>query len=240
MCTSCDVLLSGLAGRRVTHRTTRPQLDFATRMPLSEIPRRRSLKPERFTSNFGDACKSCASLSYSRVAWLCLYRLRYYWDTMAAPTTPYSSSLGDRDPLASIRDCIEQVQALTSDWPPNRYERSYAPGKWTARQVLTHLAQIEFALGTRARMAVVTPGYVAQNFDQDAWIALEAGLPGRGSADAFVAIARMNLAFFEGLSPAARATALTHPEHGELTVDWIVHMMAGHQIHHLGQLQRVG
>ena len=158
---------------------------------------------------------------------------------MTAPTTPYSSYLGDRDPLESIRDSIEQVQALTSDWPPNRYERSYAPGKWTARQVLTHLAQTELALGTRARMAVVTPGYVSQNFDQDAWIARETGLPGRASADAFMAIARMNLAFFEGLSPAARATGLTHPEYGELTVDWIVHQMAGHQIHHIRQLQRV-
>ena len=88
-------------------------------------------------------------------------------------------------------------------------------------------------------MAIVTPKYVAQNFDQDAWIALDAGLPGRASADAFVAIARMNLSSFEGLSPAARDTGFSHPEYGKLTVDWIIHLLAGHQIHHIGQLQRV-
>jgi hypothetical protein len=158
---------------------------------------------------------------------------------MTAPTTPYSSYLGDKDPLESIRNSVEQILTLTSDWPANRFERSYAPGKWTARQVLTHLAQIELALGTRARMALATPGYVAQSFEQDAWIALDAGLPGRAAADAFVAVAKMNLACFEGLSPAARETAFAHPEYGALTVDWIIHMLAGHQIHHIAQLQRV-
>jgi hypothetical protein len=49
----------------------------------------------------------------------------------------------------------------------------------------------------------------------------------------------MNLACFDGLSAPQRAIALKHPEYGELTVDWIIHHMAGHQVHHLRQLQRV-
>ena len=38
---------------------------------------------------------------------------------------------------------------------------------------------------------------------------------------------------------AARAAGFTHPEYGKLTVDWVLHQLAGHQIHHIGQLQRV-
>lgn len=158
---------------------------------------------------------------------------------MTAPLTPYSTDLGTENPLAAMRRSIEHVHDLTREWPPNRFERCYAPGKWNARQLLTHLAQTELALGTRARMAVVTPGYVAQNMDQDAWIALDARLPARTAVDAFTVIARMNLAFFEGLSAADRARTLEHPEYGTLTVDWILHQMAGHHIHHLKQLQRV-
>jgi len=158
---------------------------------------------------------------------------------MTTPQTPYSSYLGDREPLEAIGSTIGQVQALTQDWPPNRFERSYAPGKWTARQVLIHLTQTELALGTRARMAVATPRYVAQAWDQDTWIALDASLPARAAVEAFAAIARLNLAFFEGLSSAQRAAPLTHPEYGELSVDWIIHQVAGHQINHLRQLQRV-
>jgi hypothetical protein len=158
---------------------------------------------------------------------------------MTAPITPYTSYLGDRDPLAAIRDSLERVQRLTRDWMPDRFERSYAPGKWSARQVLIHLAQTELALGSRARMAVSTPAYVAQPFDQDVWLGLDGRLSSREAVDVFLAAGRMNLAFFEGLSAAQRATPLSHPEYGELTVDWIIHQMAGHHINHLLQLERI-
>jgi len=158
---------------------------------------------------------------------------------MSAPTTPYTKYLGDREPLATIRDSIERVATLVRDWPVDRFERRYSPGKWSARQVLTHLAQTELALGTRARMAVVTPGYAAQAWDQDSWIALDSDLSGQEALGAFLATARMNLAFFEGLSAVQRATTLTHPEYGALTVDWIIHQMAGHHINHLLQLQQI-
>ena len=158
---------------------------------------------------------------------------------MAAPDTPYTKYLAGRDPLVTVPESLDAIRALTRDWGPDRFERSYAPGKWSARQVLVHLAQTEVALGNRARMAVATPRYTAQLFDQDAWIGLDARLSGRDATDAFLAVGRMNLAFFQGLSVAQRATAFAHPEYGELTVDWIVHQMAGHHINHLLQLQQV-
>jgi hypothetical protein len=158
---------------------------------------------------------------------------------MMAPTTPYTGDLGDRDPLAAIRDTADRIRAMASGWAPDRFERAWAPGKWSARQILTHLAQTELALGNRARMALATAGYVAQAFDQDAWIARETRLSGPDALDTFLALARMNVLFFEGLSAADRATSLSHPEYGALTVDWIIHQMAGHQIHHLRQLEGI-
>ena len=155
------------------------------------------------------------------------------------PTTPYSSNLGARDPIAAMRDTIARIAALTSAWSAEQFERSYAPGKWTARQVLTHLAQTELALGTRARMALATPGYVAQSFDQDQWMARESRLSGYTAAAAFLAVASMNVELFASLPPADMKIPLSHPEYGELTVDWIIYQMAGHQIHHLCQLESI-
>jgi hypothetical protein len=156
-----------------------------------------------------------------------------------APTTPYTADLGDRDPIAAIRETSERIRTLTSGWSADRFERRYAPGKWTARQLLTHLAQTEMALGARARMALATPNYVAQPFDQDQWMGLESRLGGRDALDAFLAGSRMNVTLFESLTTAQRAIALSHPEYGTLTVDWILHQMAGHQIHHLRQLEAI-
>jgi uncharacterized damage-inducible protein DinB len=154
------------------------------------------------------------------------------------PTTQYSKYLGDGEPLGAIRQNVARVRAVTSGWTAEQFERSYAAGKWTARQILTHLAHTELALGYRARMALSTPNYAAQRFDQDVWIARETRVSGREAVEAFTALARLNAALFEGLSSEDRQVAMSHPEYGTITVDWIVHLLAGHQIHHLQQLEQ--
>jgi len=153
--------------------------------------------------------------------------------------TPYSNDLGGREPIAALRETTARIGAIAGGWSAADFERSYAPGKWSARQLLIHLTQTELALGTRARMALSTPNYTAQSFDQDQWLARDATLTGRAALDAFVALAAMNLAMFEALTPADREMTLSHPEYGALTVEWILQQMAGHQRHHLHQLEAI-
>jgi len=155
------------------------------------------------------------------------------------PTTPYTEDLGGRDPIDAMRDTLARFRSLLGSWSPQDFDRSYAPGKWSARQVLVHLAQTELALGSRARLALTTPAYVAQAFDQDRWMAREATLGARDALDALLAVGAMNAAFFGALSASDRQTTFTHPEYGAIAIDWLVHQMAGHQIHHLRQLERI-
>jgi hypothetical protein len=156
------------------------------------------------------------------------------------PQTPYSDDLGDREPLGSIRNSIDWLRAIAA-WPAEQFDRTYAPGKWTARQILTHLAQTELAFGNRARMALAAPArdYVAQPFNQDAWMARESTLGGREALDALIALATMNLGLYGSLSPADRGAVFSHPEYGSLTVDWLIHQSAGHLIHHVKQLETI-
>ena len=154
-----------------------------------------------------------------------------------APQTPYTDDLGDREPLGAMRDAAARIGTLVAGWTPAQFDRTYAPGKWNARQILTHLAQTELALGNRARMALATPNYQAQSFDQDRWMLREAVLGGREAAAALVATNAMNHALFSGLSADDRAIAFSHPEYGALSVDWLIHQMAGHLLHHLVQLE---
>ena len=156
-----------------------------------------------------------------------------------APQTPYTADLGDRDPIAAMHETPERIRAVTSGWTSEQFERTYAPGKWTARQILIHLAQTELGLGARARLAVTTSDYAAQAFDQDRWLPIDAGLSGREAVEAFVAMAVMNRSAFAALSAADRAKAFSHPEYGALTVDWIIHQMAGHHLHHLKHLEAI-
>ena len=155
---------------------------------------------------------------------------------MAAPTR-YNELLGGRDPLVAMRENVDAVRTITRGWDEARFNRSYAPGKWTARQVITHLAHTELALGYRARMALATPDYAAQKFNQDDWVARETIVTGPEAVAAFAGLSRLNAALFEALSPADRAVSMSHPEYGAITVDWIIHLLAGHQIHHIAQLR---
>jgi hypothetical protein len=155
------------------------------------------------------------------------------------PQTPYTADLGDRDPIAAIGESIDRLRSLTAGWTTAQFERTRGPGKWSARQILVHLAQTELGLGARVRMALTIPNYEAQSFDQDLWAPLDAQMTGRQAADTYAAIATMNRGAFAALTPAQRAMPLSHPEYGALTVDWIVHQMAGHQVHHLKQLEAI-
>jgi hypothetical protein len=133
-----------------------------------------------------------------------------------------------------------RVSALVAGWSARDFDRSYAPGKWTAREILIHLAQCEIMFGTRVRMALITPRYVAQDMDQDAWMTRDRSIGAGDALDAFVALGRMNAALFESLSASDRQIALSHPDYGTLTIDWIIHQTAGHQLHHLKQMETVG
>ena len=157
---------------------------------------------------------------------------------MASPN-PYAADLGDRDPLAALADTPARIRALVEQWDVHRLECSYAPGKWTARQILIHLAQSELALTTRVRFALVQSGYTAQPFSQDEWLAADAHADARTALEAYTALRALNLAMFRALSAEQRNRAFAHPEYGELTVGWVMAQMAGHEIHHLRQLAQI-
>ena len=155
------------------------------------------------------------------------------------PTTPYTPDLDGREPVAAMRDTTARIRALAGEWRPDQFERTYAPGKWSARKILIHLAQSEMAFGYRVRMALTTPGYTAQSFDQDQWMIRESATSGHDALDALLGMAALNIALFASLSEADRAVALSHPDYGAMTVDWIIHQTAGHEIHHLKQLEAI-
>ena len=152
---------------------------------------------------------------------------------------PYAEDLGSVDPLKALADTPKKIQRLTGKWTKRQWERSYAPGKWSARRVLIHLAQAELALTTRVRYAASQEGYTAQAFNQDAWLALDDHADGPTALEAYLALRRLNLALFKGLTPALRKRPFTHPEYGPLTAEWVSEQLAGHDIHHLRQLQQI-
>lgn len=152
---------------------------------------------------------------------------------------PYAASLGDRDVLAALAETPDRIRSIVSGLGTDGMSRSYAPGKWNARQLLVHLAQTELAFGVRARMALTTDAYVVQPFDQDRWMAREPAAEPAAALSAYQSARAMNLALFRSLTAEERKRTFMHPERGVLEVWEIAAMLAGHELHHLGHFEAI-
>jgi uncharacterized damage-inducible protein DinB len=116
-----------------------------------------------------------------------------------------------------------------------------APGKWSAGEILAHLADCEIVTGWRVRQILGAPGTSLQAFDQDGWAA--AGhyekRDARKSLEQFRAAREGNLALLKTLTPEQWKHHGMHAERGVETIEHIVRMMAGHDLNHLGQVERI-
>ena len=153
---------------------------------------------------------------------------------------PYAAYVHGRDLLQCLEETPSRIEAMVRHWPRVLDERSHAPGKWTARQILVHLAQSEMIFSTRLRFALAENDYTVKPFDQDDWMMVEPTIPALAALDAYTGLRRMNLALCQALRPAHRAKRVLHPEFGEITVDWIIAFFAGHERNHLLQIETIG
>jgi DinB family protein len=151
----------------------------------------------------------------------------------------YSKYVEGENTLTCLETTPARYESLVRSWPRERDEQSYAPGKWTARQILVHLAQIEMVFTSRLRFALTVDNYVVQTFEQDDWIAIEGQPAALTALDAYLSMRRMNLHLCRGLNDRQRKRQFTHPEFGVIDVDWLMDWCAGHERHHLPQIETI-
>lgn len=145
--------------------------------------------------------------------------------------------LGDQDPIAVLQQTpgkLEQVLETLTD-----FEASYEEGKWTAREILAHLADVELLMGYRLRQAVSEANYVVQVMDQDTWAKRYKKLEPSHSVETFRSLRSWNLALFSTFGLEDWNKEVTHPERGTETVDLMVSFLAGHDLNHVHQLEQI-
>lgn len=158
---------------------------------------------------------------------------------MDAYLTRLTALLGDQDPIRVLQATPGRLELLFEMLAPEGFARAYAPGKWNAREIFAHLADTELGLGFRLRQAVAVPGHQAQPFDQDLWAARYAKLEPSLALATFSALRSWNLALFASFSLQDWLAELVHPERGVESVDTVVRFLAGHDLNHLQQLERI-
>jgi hypothetical protein len=149
--------------------------------------------------------------------------------------------LAGQDPLKVQSTTAKKLARLIKGATPAKLRKRPAPEKWSPAEIIAHLADAEIVVSWRIRSILGAPGTPIQAFDQDAWVA--AGHYGkrdaRKSLEQFRVLRETNLALYKMLAPEQWKHYGMHAERGEESVERIVQMMAGHDVNHLEQVERI-
>lgn len=150
---------------------------------------------------------------------------------------PYEKFLAGQEPLRVLASTTSRIRRIADELGAERANAAPAPGKWSAREIVCHLADCEMVFAYRLRQTLAEDHHVIQPFDQEKWAATYFAYPMDAALAVFRGVRDWNLAFLRSVPPDAQGKLVTHPERGEMTFTTIVETMAGHDLNHLGQLE---
>ena len=146
-----------------------------------------------------------------------------------------------KQPLTIQAATATKLERLIKGVPTSKLRKRPAVDKWSVSEIVAHLGDSEIVIGFRTRLILCAPGTPIAAFDQDAWVTsghYEKRDP-RKSLEQFRMLRETNLALLKSLTPEQWKQYGMHSELGQETVEHIVRMIAGHDINHLQQIERI-
>ena len=150
----------------------------------------------------------------------------------------YISLVAGNDILASLDEQRRRMILLLSGLSEADGELRYAPGKWSAKEVLGHVNDVERIFAYRALRIARHDSTPLEGFEQDDYVR-NGPFGQRPLADLiedFIAVRRATLSLLRNLDEAAwsrRGIA----NKNEVTVRALAYIVAGHELHHRGVLE---
>jgi hypothetical protein len=162
---------------------------------------------------------------------------------MAGPVIPerYREALGGDDPLLAMFEAPQRLRKLLKGLTERQLGRRPAPGKWSIREIVSHLADGEVILGSRYRLVAAHDRPAIPGYDQDLFV--ERLGVGNATTEELLADFEMaravNLGLLLRLPEEAFERVGIHSERGEESIATMVAMYAGHDRIHLGQIETI-
>jgi hypothetical protein len=135
-------------------------------------------------------------------------------------------------------DGYRAVAEALAGAPEDELDTAPAPGKWTAREIVHHLADSEMTSAIRIRLLLAMPSPQIVGYDQDEFARRlhYADRPIAASVDAFKAARRTTAELLDRLSEAEWLSEGTHSEHGRYTIERWLEIYAPHAHAHAAQI----
>lgn len=151
------------------------------------------------------------------------------------------SHIDGKDPLKMQAAAPARLAKLLKGVTPAKARKRPAPGKWSIAEIVAHIADTELVVGYRIRAILGEPGTQIIGFDQDVWVtALHYDKRDlKKSYEQYRTLREANVALLKSLAPEQRNHHGMHSERGSESVETNVKMMAGHDINHFQQIERI-
>jgi hypothetical protein len=143
--------------------------------------------------------------------------------------------------IAQFDAGFDEVQRALADFPDAQLTARPLPGKWSAREIIHHLADSEMRAAVRLRQLLTEDHPVIQSYDQDAYAA-RLNYNARDIApalDAFRGARSTTAQLLAHMSDEDWARAGSHPEHPRYTADTWLEIYAAHAHDHAAQIRRL-
>jgi hypothetical protein len=140
--------------------------------------------------------------------------------------------------IAQYRDGYAAVVEALLKITPEELDARPAPGSWTAREIVHHLADSEMTSGIRLRRLLVEDRAQIQGYDQDEFARkLHYDRPHETSLELFKYVRLSNSELLECLGPEDWTREGTHSESGRYSVDTWLRIYAEHAHKHALQIR---
>jgi len=152
---------------------------------------------------------------------------------------PYEKFLAGQEPIPVLTSTAARLYELTASLSGAQIDRAPAADKWSIREIAAHLADCEIVFSFRLRQTLSQKHALICPFDQEAWATRYAAYDLDSALSLFKAARNWNLRLLTSVTEEDRHRPTTHPERGTMTFWTIVETMAGHDINHLQQIERL-
>lgn len=151
----------------------------------------------------------------------------------------YISQLPDGDVLETMRAGVQELDALLGGLDEQQALRRYAPGKWSVKEVVGHMLDVERVMAYRALRIARADATPLPGFEQDDYVRV-ANCDRRPLAsllNEYRHLRASNIELFGSFDPEAlmrSGTASGYP----FTARALIWVIAGHERHHLNGFRR--
>jgi hypothetical protein len=133
-----------------------------------------------------------------------------------------------QQPLKIQAASAKKLKRLLRGVPAAKLRKRPSPDKWSVAEILAHLADSEIVTGFRLRQILGTPK--SGRYDKrDA----------RKSLETFRVLRETNLALLKSLASEQWQHHGMHSERGAETIERLVTLIAGHDLNHTQQIERI-